>query len=170
MAQGQPLTDKQRNAIARDIAAGKKRNEIAREHGVSPSTVSKIAREENATFDRTMTETATRAKQADNRSRRAQISSDLLDDVQRLRERAWSPYAYYVASKDGAQRVELDLPPLSEVRNAYASIGIALDKHGVLERADADSGAAGAVSMLSGIAEALEKVAEVLDAEPPDEG
>lgn len=134
-----PLPAKKRAAIVADLeAGGKSRNQIARDHDVSPATVSKIAREEQKSFDRTQTEAATRAKQADNRSRRAQLASDLLDDAQRLRQRAWSKYAYYVGTKDGAERVELDLPPLGEVRNAYAALGIAVDKHTALEKVDVD--------------------------------
>ena len=63
----EPLAPARRAAIADDIRAGRLGcNAIARLHGVSPGTVSKIARQEGHFFERSIhTATATRAHQID---------------------------------------------------------------------------------------------------------
>lgn len=163
-----PLPDAKRQAIRADIEAGhKSRNQIARDHKVSPGTVSNIAKEAalDTAFDRTQTVKATRAKQADNRARRAEIGSDLLDDVARLRARAWSPYQQPMATPKGPTVVNLKLPPLTEVRAAYTSIGICLDKNIAVERHDADTGTEGARSVLGALGEALLIAADSIDGE-----
>ncbi|MFI7532596.1 hypothetical protein [Streptosporangium sp. NPDC049376] len=144
-----PIDPTTRAAILDSIHAGGKRNEIARQHNVSPSTVSKIARDEGVTtaFDRTQTETATRAKQADNKSRRTQLASLALDDADTMRRRA-------LAAEAGR-----------DARDFATAYGIFIDKHVVLERLDSDNGASEARSMLGAIAEALEVAAANL----PDE-
>lgn len=166
------LPEHTRTAILTDIRNGGTCRGIATHHGVSNDTVRRIAAEAGITnaFARTQTENATRAKQADNRSRRAQLASDLLDDAQNLRSRAWSDYEYVVATKDGAERVQLALPPLSEVRNAYAALGIAVDKHTALEKVDAGSGAEGAASMLGSIGDALRVAADQIADDQEDNG
>lgn len=60
-----PLSRERRHAIAEDIRAGVGCNETARKHGVSPSTVSGIARDEELYFENDwMTLTAVRCQQA----------------------------------------------------------------------------------------------------------
>lgn len=155
------LPDSKRTAILADIQAGTKgRNQIARDHDVALSTVTKIAKDSGSTtaFDRSQTENATRAVVADNRSRRAQIASDLLDDVAKLRARAWAPYTYYERGQMGPELVTLDQPPLKETKEAYVSIGICLQRHAELEKLDSDNGTEGAKSMLVDLAKALKGV------------
>jgi transposase-like protein len=138
------LPEDTRQAILADIEAhGGSTRAIAAKHGVSDGVVRKIAREAGITdaWSREHTENATRARQADLRAMRAQIAADLLGDVARLRDRAWSEYVVPmgVGGKDGGiELVRLELPPLGDVRNAYTSIGIALDKSLRLEQHDAD--------------------------------
>ncbi|MFF0378771.1 hypothetical protein [Actinoplanes missouriensis] len=156
------IPDDKRAAILADIKAGtKSRAQIGRDHGVSAPTVGKLANEAGIkdAFSRTQTENATRAVVADNRSRRAQIASDLLDDVARFRERAWSKYTYYERGSDGPELVTLDLPPLKEAKEAYVAIGISLQRHAELEKLDADRGDEGARSMLGDLAEAIGQAA-----------
>jgi hypothetical protein len=151
------LPDDKRAAILADIQAGTKgRNQIAREHGVALSTVTKVAKDAGATdaFDRSQMENATRAVVADNRFRRAKLASDLLDDAELFRQRAWSKYKYYERGQEGPELVELEKPPLKEAKEAYVAIGIALDKHVVLERHDAtDPGVMGSLlgTLLDGL-------------------
>lgn len=136
-----PLSSRKREAIITDIQAGTRaRNQIARDHGVSPSTVTKIARDEGITtaFDRTQTAKATRAREDDCRALRAQLKLDLLADAQRFRSRAWSRYQVVVGTPEGAQIVDLDLPPLQDQRAAYTAIGIAVDKTVRIEQHDSD--------------------------------
>jgi hypothetical protein len=155
-----PLAPGLREAILTDIrAGGKPRNQIAREHHVSPSTVSAIARKEGllgSAFDRTKTQNASRAKAADNRARRAQLQSDLLYDAQRLRGRAWEPCQVVASGPEGVEIIELSLPPLPDVRAAYTAIGICVDKDAAIERASAaGEGTAEAESLMGRLAAAL---------------
>ncbi|MGW3196326.1 hypothetical protein ACWDBD_17405 [Streptomyces sp. NPDC001118] len=165
-----PLPDKKRAAILADIQAGEKgRNEIARDHDVSTSTVTNVAKGagiEDA-FDRTATAKATRAREVDCKALREQLKIDMLEDAQRLRQRAWAPYQVVVSTPQGADVVTLQQPPLSEVRSAYTAVGIAIDKSLVLERHDSGSGTDGAKSMLDALAEGIRRFAQ--SDEPPAE-
>ena len=151
------LPDDKRAAILADIQTGTKgRNQIARDHGVSVSTVTKVAKKSGSTdaFDRSQTENATRAAVADSRARRALLAADLLEDASKLRDRAWKAYSYYERGMGGPELVTLDLPPLKEVKEAYVALGVAVDKHVVLERHDAtDPGMMGSLlgSLLDGL-------------------
>ena len=151
------IPDTTRAAILADIRAGQLGNrKIATKHGVSPSTVTKIAKDEGVTgaFERSNTENATRATVADSRSRRAALAAALLDDADRLRQRAWSSYTYYERGQQGPELVTLEQPPLKEVKEAYVAVGIAIDKHAMLEKHDSGANEA-ATSLLSAVAESL---------------
>jgi transposase-like protein len=153
-----PLAPAKRAAILQDIrAGGKSRNDIARAHGVAASTVGKIAADEGVTdaFDRTHSLKGARAKAVDNRAKRAQLESDLLDDAQKIRKRAWSPYTVVVSGPEGAETVTLELPPLQDVRAAYTSIGIIVDKSVVIEKHDSGDDAEAAKSVLAAVMEGL---------------
>lgn len=160
-----PLSTRKRNAVLKDIKAakanGQSAGQIARDHGVARSTVTKIAADSNLAdaFERTQTAKAARAKQADNKAKRAQLQSDLLDDAQKLRKRAWSRYPIVVSGPEGAETVWLDEPPLPDVRAAYTSIGIIADKDRAYERDKSDEGSDHATSVLgrlfTGLAEAV---------------
>ena len=157
------LPDAKRAAILADIkAGGGKRNEIARKHGVSPSLVGKIATAEGITdaWDRTHALKGARAKAIDNKSKRAQLASDLLDDAQHYRKRARSAYKVVVSTPEGADVVTLDEPPLPDVRSALTAIGICVDKSIAVEKHDTtDDGSQHARSMLgqlfTGLAQAV---------------
>lgn len=165
------LPDAKRAAILNDITAGKLGNrEIARKHGVAPATVTKIAKGAGRAdaFERSQVENATRAVVADNRSRRAKLASDLLDDAERFRARAWAPYSYYERGQAGPELVTLDKPPLKEAKEAYVAIGIALDKHVVLEKLDSGTSDA-AASLLDAVANGLQAAFDAASAQP-DQG
>jgi transposase-like protein len=141
-----PLTQAKRDAITADIHAGKARNQIARDHGVSGSTVTKIAQETGngaTAFDRSQTEKATRAKRFDAAAARVQLIEDLYGDAQRFRQRSWSDYTQIVSGPAGAELVTTKLPPLRDQQSAYTSLAICLDKAAKLEQADAADGEAG---------------------------
>lgn len=151
------IPDDKRAAIIADIKSGSLANrEIARKHGVSSGSITNIAKQAGieGAFERSQTENATRAVVADNRSRRAQLASDLLDDAEKFRARAWGSYSYYERGQFGPELVTLEKPPLKEAKEAYVAIGIALDKHVVLERHDAtDPGTMGSLlgTLLDGL-------------------
>jgi transposase-like protein len=141
-----PLSARKRNAVLADIRAardnGSSAGKIARDHSIARSTVTKIAADNGLAdaFERTQTSKAARAKQLDNKAKRAQLQSDLLDDAQKLRKRAWEPYKIVIGGPEGAEIVTLELPPLPDVRAAYTSIGIIADKDRAYERDKADGG------------------------------
>lgn len=165
-----PLPEDLRAAIRADIEAGEKgRNAIAREHGVSAQTVSNIADDAgmHGAFSRLQTENATRARQADLAARRASIAQMLLEDAERMRERAWAEYPVVVTSQQGAEVVTLEQPPLRDAQAAYTSIAICLDKHLALVRHDGDAGGdlESAKSLLGDLGRALGIAADQLGRE-----
>lgn len=139
-----PLDPARREEIAqaiRDGAGTRSRNSIAREHNVSPSTVSKIAEEagiENP-FDRTLLARACEAKTVDNRARRAQLAEDHLSDAIRLRERIWQPAS--VVTPQG-EVVVIELPNAQDVRHFMSAVGQAIKVSMEVERHDAADGTA----------------------------
>jgi hypothetical protein len=138
-----PISDATRAAVLTDIrTGGQSARQIGRTHGISDATVRRIARAEGITdaWSRDKTEKATRARVADNAAKRAQLQSDLLDDAQKFRDRAWSKYKIAVAGPDGAEIVELELPPLPDAARAYTAIGIIVDKDRAYERDKSGSG------------------------------
>jgi transposase-like protein len=135
------IPDDKRAAILADIQAGKlSRNAVARKHQVSVSTVTKIANEngEADAFDRSQTKRATQARVTDLQARRAAFSERLMGIAERVADRLEAPYQVVVSGRDGADIVDLVLPPLGEVRSGMTAIGIALDKS--LRLIDFDSG------------------------------
>ena len=111
---------------------------IGNEFGISASTVTKIAKNagiQNA-FDRTEVEKALTARAVDHKARRAVIADWLLDDIDRFRARAWSPYTQVISGPQGAEFVTTKLPSLGDQRNAYVTIAMNLDKHVMLARFD----------------------------------
>jgi uncharacterized protein with PIN domain len=85
------LAASKREAILTEVRAGKARNAIARDHDVSPSSVTKLAGEAGMkdAFDRSHTKKATEAKAADHQAtlaalaaRHAKIASDVMDSFE----------------------------------------------------------------------------------------
>lgn len=159
MPKGTPLPPEKADAITADIlAGGKSARAIAKDHQVGVSTVSDVAARAGISdaFDRSKTEAATQAHAADCRARREKLKAELLDDAERLRKRAWERYEVVVDSRtDGPQTLYLDLPPLQDVRAAYAAIGIAIDKSVRLEQYDSNDSASDAKGMLGALAEGI---------------
>lgn len=153
------MPPEKREAVLADIrAGGKPARQIAKEHGVSVSTVSSWAKQEGLTnaFDRSKTEAATQAHAIDCRARREALKAELLDDAERLRQRAWQEYEVVVDSRtDGPQTLTLSLPPLQDVRAAYAAIGIAIDKSVRLDQYDSTDTAVDAKGMLGALADGI---------------
>jgi transposase-like protein len=150
------IPDDKRAAILADIRAGElSARAIGRKHGVAQSSVSLIAQQnrENDAFDRTKTERATRAKQADNRSRRAQLAADLLSDAERLRKQLWEPTTIGAfGGRDGEwHTAEVEEPPFADKRAILTSVQTAVRAHTELEKVDATGSADGAKSMLGNL-------------------
>lgn len=146
------LPEDKRQAILDAIRAGagyRARADIAREFEVSGDTVRRIAEEAGITdaFVRTMTKTATRAREADSAARRAEISSGLLDDVAFFRAKFRQDWSKTVVIPGvGAQKVVADDAEIATgLQRLMTSVGIAVDKHVLLDKHDADDSGGAAV-------------------------
>ncbi len=166
------IPDDKREAILEDLQSGQELSarRIGARHGVSDFTVRKIAAENGITdaFSREHTENATRARLADLKERRSLLAAGLLDDAEALRERAWTEYVHTAPVGQKLETITVALPPLAEVRNAYAAIGIATDKHLALIKHDGGIGLDEAKSMLGAVAEGLQAAYEQLKADDPE--
>jgi len=140
-----PLDQAKREAIEHDIRAGHSRNAIARDHGVSGSTVTKIAKTlealEGATpaFDRSATKRATEARAVDLAESRSRLRELLLEDAHRLRKQLWMPcVAHNFGGKDNTYNEhELPQPTFADQAKIMTSVGIAVDKIIRLDGGDA---------------------------------
>nr|WP_302475382.1 helix-turn-helix domain-containing protein [Nocardiopsis sp. HUAS JQ3] len=157
---GRPV-DPATRARARELhAQGWKRNAIARELGMSGSTVSGIIHAAGKSFDRTATEAATEARVADTAAtraelaeRRARLSAELLGDAEKLRALLWQPFRHgEFGGKDNVwSEVSLPQPPVGAQRTILASVHQAIKDHIELERLDSDNGVADAAGVLGDI-------------------
>jgi len=171
---GQRIDDDTRAAILDDIRVGKSCRGIAKEYGVSPGSVTNIAREAhlNDAFERTSTEKATRAKQADNKSRRAQLAADLLSDAERLRKQLWEPTTIgaFGGREGDWHTADVKEPPFADKRAILSSVQTAIRSHTELEKVDSTGSSDDAVSMLGDLASKLKRAWEADGAgEPPPE-
>jgi len=153
------LDPAKRNAIIADIKAGHQRNQIARDHTVSGSTVTKIAGQEGLTdaFDRTQTENATRARGIDLAATRAALIERLYGIAGRMLDRVESPYTQIISGPAGAELVTTKLPPLRDAQAGMSSAAIALDKAARLEDRQGDGKVDQAKSLLGAMFEGLRK-------------
>jgi hypothetical protein len=138
----------------RDGAGQRSAGSIARDHGVARSTVTKIAAEAgiDGAFERTKVARASRAKQIDNRSRRAALVEAYLGDAERIRLRLWEPAEQTTAT---GEVVLLTLPSGRDVRD-FAMAGTSLVKATIdIEKHDVTDGSGDAKSMLSELAAGL---------------
>jgi transposase-like protein len=136
--QGKPLTDTVIAAILASIDAGKSRNETAREHEVSASTVSRIAAANARSFDRSKTKNATEAARVDNAALRASTSRRFLEEANRFLDDLHKPHtAYNFGGKDNTfNSKEFPEPPVTDKRNLITAAAVAIDKHLAVEKHD----------------------------------
>lgn len=155
-----PLDPDKRAAILASIRAGGTCRGVAREHGVSPGTVRNIASDAGLVdpFARTQTENATRAKQADNKALRTELRHRLLVKAGQLLDQMDEAHTVFAfGGKDNSFNSHvLDKPPTSDLRNLMTSAAVAIDKHAVLERIDADNGSDSLGSLLGGVMDRLQ--------------
>lgn len=154
-----PLDPDKRAAIAQAIRDGGRRNEIAREHGVSPSTVTTIATAEgiDGAFDRSATKRATEARNADVAAERARLKSLLVEDAHRLRQQLWLPCTMHnFGGKDNTHNsIELPQPTFEQQRNIMTSVGIAVDKVAALEKLDLGGGVEEAAGLIRDLVDSI---------------
>ncbi|ALM38221.1 helix-turn-helix domain-containing protein [Streptomyces sp. FR-008] len=155
-----PITDADRRRVRELHAQNKSRNEIARELGRSPSTVSKIAAafDPPLSFDRApQVEAATRARTADLAARRAALALDLQGDAERLRAQLWSECTVgEFAGREGEwHETRLDRPRFGDQRAIIASVQTAVGTSLRLAPAEGGEDAGQVRSMLGALGEAL---------------
>lgn len=166
------LPDDQRAAILADVKADvKSAGQIARDHGVSITSVRNIAAEAGIgnAFARENTKRATAAKQVDLAARRVELKALLLEDAFWLRERARGKATVNAMDPKSGKIIVREIPAQSgDVRNYYAALGISVDKFRNLDALDVENGTAHAQSMLGKLAEGLSAAAQAM-ADAPDQ-
>ncbi|WP_333811109.1 helix-turn-helix domain-containing protein [Timonella senegalensis] len=130
---------------------------IAERMGFGRTTVSKHAQRIGLSFDRRQTKAATAAVQADAKAKRAALELALLDDAQKLRAQIWEPHTYIDhGGKDFIQVTWTQNEPTSSDKlKLMQAATAALDKSIKIAQLDSDNGAAGAISMLEGLAKQM---------------
>ncbi|MFF7485630.1 helix-turn-helix domain-containing protein [Streptomyces luteogriseus] len=125
-----PVTDAELQRIRELHAEGKGRNEISRLTGRSLRTISVHAQKMGLTFDRTMTEEATRARKADLEERRVILAEALHGDAEQLTEQLWQPSKVFNIGGSANSYTEHDVPePPADAKKALmAAAGIAIEK------------------------------------------
>lgn len=149
-----------REAILADIQARQKScRQIARDHGVSHSTVRRVAEQAGVDepFARVNTENATRARVADMAEQRAIASALFLQRAIETLKAMDEPYKVYAfGGKDNTYNEhERDKPPTADLRNLMVTAATGLDKHLVAHRFDSDDGAERTRSMIGDVMGAL---------------
>lgn len=84
-----PLTPEQREAVLTSARSGASRNEVARQTGVSPASVTRICTAAGVSFDRTATAVAVQARVIDQKAARVNLAGNLLDDITEARVRLY---------------------------------------------------------------------------------
>lgn len=111
-------------------AQGLGRNEIARQIGRAPRSVSIIAWRIGLEFDVTMTENATRHRVAQLAERRAMLAEALQDDAERLTAQMWEPAKVFRIGGAANKYVErqVEEPPADAKKDLMSAAGIAIEK------------------------------------------
>jgi hypothetical protein len=135
-----PLTDDDRERVRQLHTAGACRNDIAREIGRSPSTVSKLAKQLGLSFDRSKVKAATAAKAADAKAKRAVLMNNLLDDAERLRQQLWhQAHVYSFGGKDNTfAEAYVEQPSFRDQRDIVQAVNTALGASLRLDQHDGD--------------------------------
>ncbi|MGV9282128.1 helix-turn-helix domain-containing protein [Streptomyces sp. NPDC003730] len=157
-----PVTPEELQQIRELHAQGKGRNEIARTIGRSLRTVSVYAAKMDLSFDRTMTEEATRARKADLEERRVILAEALQGDAERLSSQMWEPAKVFnIGGKDNTYTEhDVDEPPADAKKSLMAAAGIAVEKSLKLVPPEVDeANVEAARSMLGSLADGLSRLA-----------
>jgi len=152
MAQGRAFEGGQR---ARELYdSGKSCNAIAKELGVSVSTISGWAKREGLSFDQSATEDAVRVRRNSRAARRADIIDRLYDRTEHLLDRIEADSFKTLGSGEYGASVTLDLDyvPVGDEKNVATTINIYLERAARLELVDDGDGVAEADSMLGRLA------------------
>ena len=135
------LTDAQRAEITALHAAGASRNAIARQTGINNAIVSAYAREAGLKFNTRVTEAATRAKDAENAEKRAQLLAYQLDDALHFRSMMYKPMTIgNFGGRDNTwNEVTLESPPTGDLLRLQQAMNSAIRNALQLMEAEAGS-------------------------------
>jgi hypothetical protein len=136
-----PITDEDRRRVHELHAAGRARNQIAKEIGRSGSTVSKIAAELGLSFNREAARAATEARVADAKARRAELMHALLDDAERLRQQLFAPTVIHSfgGKENTYSEKPVDQPLFRDQRDIVQAVNTAIAASLRLDLHDADN-------------------------------
>jgi hypothetical protein len=147
--------------------AGESCRSIASTLGVAPSTVSRWAKGEELSFDRSKTAAATKAHAVDLAAGRIRLAEKMLAASESMLDRIDDPYLVYAfgGKENDYNEHELDTAPVEVRRNIITTAGITFDK---LTRIVETSGEGqdDAKSMLAKLGEALGIVSTPVDNSP----
>lgn len=165
------IPDEVRAQIVADVKAGQLScRAIGRKYQVSHAIVSKIAKQEGATFDRTaQTVSATAHAKFDAKTARTAAIERLYRHAARFSERLEAPYTYIVTSALGAQFVTTDEPPSKESKDFLTAMVSALGEARRLEQHDAADEAVAGKTMVNDLFGALEMVYHQIVTDEQDE-
>ena len=137
---------------------------IARKLGVHASTVSRWAKAEGLSFDRSKTAEATAAKSIDLAAARTRLAEKMAARAEQLLDSLDDPYLVYsFGGRDNTySEHELAKPPVEVVRNAVTTAGITFDKLTRIVEKDPD--VSGAASVVQSLEAGILAAAEVLRA------
>ena len=134
------LTEAQRAEIKALHAAGASRNAIARQTGINNAIVSAFAQENGLKFNTRVTEAATRAKDAENAEKRAQLLAFQLDDALHFRSMMYKPMTIgNFGGRDNTwNEVTLESPPTGDLLRLQQAMNSAI--RNVLQLMEAEAG------------------------------
>lgn len=145
-------------------------NAIARDLGCAASTVSRWAKGEGLTFDRSKTAAAVAAHTVDLAAGRIRLAEKMLAASEEMLDVIDGPYEVYnFGGKDNTfeSRV-LDSAPVEVRRNVITTAGITFDKlTRIVEKSD--TGLEQAVGVLDTLAEGFRAAADIYRGETPNE-
>lgn len=164
------VTDAERAKLRQLHAAGRTRNEIAKELGRAAATVTQLATDMGLSFDRSETKAAVAAKMEDAKARRAQLALDLLSDAQRLRVQLFEQaHVYAFGGKDNTfAEAYVTQPSFRDQRDIIGAASMAvtaalrLDQHDTAN-ADTAKSVLGALAAGLGVAYAELQAADDAD-------
>lgn len=162
------ITDDQKAEVLALHADGHARNEIARRVGISAGSVTNICRAADRAFDRSETESATKARQVDLAAGRTRLAEKMLAVSEAMLDRVDDPYLVYsFGGKDNDYNEHtLESAPVEVRQRIITTAGITFDKlTRIVEKSD--TGLEQAVGVLDTIADGFRAAAEKYRSETP---
>lgn len=160
-----PVTDEDRERVRELHAAGRGRNEIAREIGRPAGTVTRIARVLGLSFNRSATRAATQARKTDLAARRTALIDRAYTRAEHIYDRLEadkSGYKFTATTVNGIETRTLDHVPGQEERALAVAAGSHLSHAAKLEAVDAGDGADAARSLVGQLATGLAAAYEAM--------